>query len=289
LKEAYMGAQTISLVLDLVRGGELFERIIKNEFFNEKDASEVTRQLLEALKYMHERGCAHRDIKAENVLLVDKTGYAVKIADFGLSNALGEASRFQSCVGTTDYMAPEMLEGAKYGFGVDVWGVGVLAYIMLCGYPPFYGKTENERVEKILSGHFEFADEVWDTVSESAKNFICHLLVMQPQARYTAAQALKHPWITKASLAELDNRALPSLANLPKMKTLPKSAAAAAAPAAAVKAAAPAATTTTSASTTTTTATTPSTDAATDEKKKKEKEEQSRRRDLEECHFGLVG
>jgi serine/threonine protein kinase len=76
-----------------------------------------------------------------------------------------------------------MLEGAKYGFGVDVWGVGVLAYIMLCGYPPFYGQTENERVEKILSGHFEFADEVWDTVSESAKNFICHLLVMQPQVR----------------------------------------------------------------------------------------------------------
>ena len=106
LKEAFMGDKCIYLVLDLVRGGELFDRIIEKEYMSEKEASEITKQLLEALAYMHARGCAHRDIKAENVLLVAPDSNKVKIADFGLSNALGEATKFQSCVGTTDYMAP---------------------------------------------------------------------------------------------------------------------------------------------------------------------------------------
>jgi serine/threonine protein kinase len=218
LKEAFMGDKVIYLVLELVRGGELFDRIIANEYFREKDASFVSKQLLEALAYMHDRGCAHRDIKAENVLLVsaDKQNYQVKLADFGLANALGEATKFQSCVGTTDYMAPEMLESIRYGFGVDVWSLGVLTYIMLCGYPPFYGQTENDRVEKILSGKYDFEDEVWDSVTSSAKNFIAHLLVQQPTARYSAKQALTHPWITQAALEQTEDRALPSLANLAK-------------------------------------------------------------------------
>jgi len=224
MEAAYMGEKQISLILELVLGGELFERIVANQYFSEKDASEIAQQCFEALAYVHEHGVAHRDIKAENVLLVDKKSNKVKIADFGLANALGEASRFQSCVGTTDYMAPEMLESLKYGFGVDIWSMGVLTYIMLCGYPPFYAGTENEKVEKILSGQFDFEDEVWDLVSESGKNFICHLLVLQPKARFTAKQALRHPWCTQAALEQTENRSLPSLANLSKMqqKNAPK-------------------------------------------------------------------
>jgi len=211
LKEAFKTSEFIYLVLDIVRGGELFDRIIEAEYFREEDASNITRQLLEALAYMHKSGCAHRDIKAENVLCVTKDSLDVKLADFGLANSLGEHTKFQSCVGTTDYMAPELLEGVRYGFGVDVWSVGVLTYIMLCGYPPFYGKTENSRVEKILAGKFSFDDEVWDSVSESAKNFICHLLVNQPQSRYTAAQALQHPWIKGLTIHKDDaKKALPS-------------------------------------------------------------------------------
>jgi calcium/calmodulin-dependent protein kinase I len=251
LKEAFMGDKVIYLVLELVRGGELFDRIIANEFFREKDASFVSKQLLEALSYMHDRGCAHRDIKAENVLLVsaDKHDYHVKLADFGLANALGEATKFQSCVGTTDYMAPEMLESIRYGFGVDIWSAGVLTYIMLCGYPPFYGQTENDRVEKILSGKYDFEDAVWESVTSSAKNFIAHMLVQQPTARYSAKQALAHPWITQAALEKTEDRALPSLANLAK-HVQTQQGDASAAPAASNKAAsaAPAASTSTAAS-----------------------------------------
>ena len=109
MKEAYHDDTYIYLVLDVIKGGELFDRIIEQENFSEKDAADITKQLLEALDYMHSKGCAHRDIKAENVLCVDKKGTQVKLADFGLANALGEATKFQSCVGTTDYMAPGTL------------------------------------------------------------------------------------------------------------------------------------------------------------------------------------
>jgi serine/threonine protein kinase len=196
MKEAFQDAVNIYLVLDLVKGGELFDRIIEQESFSEEDAAKITAQLLGALDYMHSKGCAHRDIKAENVLCVDKTGTEVKLADFGLANALGEATKFQSCVGTTDYMAPEMLESLKYSFGVDVWSLGVLTYIMLSGYPPFYGKTENDKVEKILTAKFDFNHAVWDDVSDSAKNFICRCLALQPKQRWSVKELLKHPWIT---------------------------------------------------------------------------------------------
>jgi len=196
MKEAFQDNVSIYLVLDIVKGGELFDRIIEQESFSEEDAAKITAQLLEGLAYMHSKGCAHRDIKAENVLCVDKESTNVKLADFGLANALGEATKFQSCVGTTDYMAPEMLESLKYSFGVDVWSLGVLTYIMLSGYPPFYGKTENDKVEKILTAKFDFNHAVWDDVSDSAKNFICRCLALQPKQRWSVQQLLKHPWIT---------------------------------------------------------------------------------------------
>ena len=213
LHAAFQDKQRIYLVLDLVEGGELFDLIIAKEFFAERDAGRIVRQLLSAIEYMHERGCAHRDIKAENVLCVDAHASQVKLADFGLANALGDATKFQSCVGTTDYMAPEMLEGVRYSFEVDMWSIGVLTFILLCGYPPFYGRTEAARVDLILSGRYSFDDEVWHSVSDAAKHFISHLLVPQPHARYSARQALAHPWITgDASGAAEADRALPSMA-----------------------------------------------------------------------------
>ncbi len=220
MKEAFQDSVNIYLVLDLVKGGELFDRIIEQESFSEEDAAKITAQLLSALEYMHGKGCAHRDIKAENVLCVDKTGTQVKLADFGLANALGEATKFQSCVGTTDYMAPEMLESLKYSFGVDVWSLGVLTYIMLSGYPPFYGKTENDKVEKILTAKFDFNHAVWDDVSDSAKNFICRCLSLQPKQRWTVKQLLQHPWITGVARdgeAKTDGKVLAPLSSRPRL------------------------------------------------------------------------
>merc|ERR1712000_662457 len=115
-----------------------------------------------------------------------------------------------SCVGTTDYMAPEMLESLRYGFGVDVWSLGVLLYIMLSGYPPFYGATENEKVEKILTAKFDFNHAVWDDVSDSAKNFICRCLCLQPKQRWTVQQLKKHPWLTGKSREGKVLKPLPS-------------------------------------------------------------------------------
>jgi hypothetical protein len=114
LREAYLDDKFICLVMDYVAGGELFDKIAELEFFSEKDAADITKQLLSALSYLHERGCAHRDIKAENILLVDKEGTQVKIADFGLANTLGNRNKFMSFVGTTPYMAPEVLSGACF-------------------------------------------------------------------------------------------------------------------------------------------------------------------------------
>lgn len=142
---AYKDEKFIYLIMDYVAGGELFDKIAELESFDEQDAADVTRQLLQALNYLHERGCAHRDIKAENILLVDKDGTQVKIADFGLANTLGNQSKFMSFVGTTPYMAPEVLSGASYGCGVDMWSLGVLTFVMLAGFMPFSGKTEVRR------------------------------------------------------------------------------------------------------------------------------------------------
>jgi len=127
----------------------------------------------------------------------------VPIWAISLANALGEASKFQSCVGTTDYMAPEMLESLRYGFGVDVWSLGVLVYIMLSGYPPFYGKTENEKVEKILTAKYDFGHAVWNDVSDLAKDFISKCLCLQPKQRFTIKQLKEHPWIAALAKKEI--------------------------------------------------------------------------------------
>lgn len=215
LREAYLDDKYISLVMDYVAGGELFDKIAELESFSEKDASDITKQLLSALQYLHERGCAHRDIKAENILLVDKEGTQVKIADFGLANTLGNRNKFMSFVGTTPYMAPEVLSGATYGTNVDMWSLGVLVFVMLAGYMPFSGKTEMQEIRAILGGQYKFdARRGWDKISASAKNFISNLLLQDPEARFTAAQALQHPWIRGRSLSGRKLSSLPSLNNI---------------------------------------------------------------------------
>uniref|UniRef100_A0A8D1NJL1 calcium/calmodulin-dependent protein kinase n=1 Tax=Sus scrofa TaxID=9823 RepID=A0A8D1NJL1_PIG len=182
-------------VLKKVSGGELFDRILERGVYTERDASLVIRQVLAAVKYLHENGIVHRDLKPENLLyLTPEENSKIMITDFGLSK-MEQSGVMSTACGTPGYVAPEVLAQKPYSKAVDCWSIGVITYILLCGYPPFYEETESKLFEKIKEGYYEFESPFWDDISESAKDFICHLLEKDPKERYTCEKALRHPWI----------------------------------------------------------------------------------------------
>lgn len=197
LYEVIETEETLYLVLELVEGGELFDAICSKGSFTEVDAATLIRQMLEAIKYSHEKGVAHRDLKPENLLLTRKDQIeSVKIADWGLSkDILNGLTQLQTSCGTPDYVAPEVLSGSSYGMECDIWSIGVISYILLCGFPPFYGKPIAVLFEKIMGGNFSFPGPQWKAKSDDAKNFIKRLLVVDPENRYTPEEALNDPWI----------------------------------------------------------------------------------------------
>jgi len=164
--------------------------------YSEADAVNLVRQLMEAIQYVHNLGIAHRDLKPENLLLEkgERGQEVLKIADFGLSKDFSQEQLQTSC-GTPDYVAPEVLLGEPYGIEVDIWSIGVIAYVLLCGFPPFYGETQKELFEAIMSARYEFPAPEWTSISKEAKDFIRKILVVNPEDRYTAQQALADPWI----------------------------------------------------------------------------------------------
>jgi len=185
----------VFLVMELVRGGELFEKIVERERYSEKDAVVVMKQLLSGISYLHSKGIAHRDLKPENVLLEDGyDGVIVKIADFGLSRVYTEESIMLTSCGTAGYIAPEILKTLPYQNEVDMWSVGVIMYILLCGYPPFYDENDAQLFEKIMHCRYEFHDQYWEHISPEAKELIRCLLKVDPKERLSAQEALKSPW-----------------------------------------------------------------------------------------------
>jgi calcium/calmodulin-dependent protein kinase I len=194
LMEVIDTPDTLYLVLENAPGGELFDAIVNKGSYSEVDAANIVRQILEAIKYCHEQGIAHRDLKPENLLLGEGKKDFIKIADFGLSKEFGSDILVTSC-GTPDYVAPEVLSGEPYDMSVDIWSIGVITYVLLCGYPPFYGEVQKELFENILAGNYDFPEPEWNEVSEEAKDFIKKILVVDPQKRATAEQCLTHPWI----------------------------------------------------------------------------------------------
>jgi len=188
---------TIFLVQELATGGELFDQIISRESFGERDAAIIIRQLLEATRYMHDRGIAHRDLKPENLLLTGENN-EIKISDFGLS---------KGTIGSPDYVAPEILSGSTDNdSAVDIWSIGVITYILLCGFLPFYGPTEQQVRNKITRAEYDFPSPEWDDISDEAKEFIRALLVINPNERLTAEECLGSAWITSESPAETFTR-----------------------------------------------------------------------------------
>jgi len=179
-------------------GGELFDQIIAKGSYSEKDAANIIRQILKAISYMHSNGIAHRDLKPENLLVTGTNNDVIKISDFGLSKDFGQENLKTSC-GTPDYVAPEVLRGTTYDHSVDIWSVGVITYILLCGFPPFYGTTDQQIFNKILRAEYDYPSPDWDNISSEAKSFIDALLVLNPNDRPTAEQCLESPWIVTSA------------------------------------------------------------------------------------------
>ncbi|XP_075216504.1 calcium/calmodulin-dependent protein kinase II isoform X6 [Lycorma delicatula] len=185
------------LVFDLVTGGELFEDIVAREFYSEADASHCIQQILESVNHCHQNGVVHRDLKPENLLLASKAkGAAVKLADFGLAiEVQGEQQAWFGFAGTPGYLSPEVLKKESYGKPVDIWACGVILYILLVGYPPFWDEDQHRLYAQIKAGAYDYPSPEWDTVTPDAKNLINQMLTVNPSKRITAAEALKHPWI----------------------------------------------------------------------------------------------
>ena len=199
------------VVMEFLQGGEVFDKLVQKQHYSELEARELVLVLLNAIKYCHDRNIVHRDLKCENLLLVsneDNHLGSIKVADFGFATKVHGEEELPQC-GTPGYVAPEILQHKKYGVACDMWSIGVIAYILLGGYPPFNEKTQKALFTKIKSGKYEFHEAYWKNVSKEAQDFISKLLVVDSRKRYTVDQAMKHSWIMRAA-DELSTRKLDS-------------------------------------------------------------------------------
>jgi len=197
LFESFEDHRNIYLILELATGGELFDRIIDAGHFTEVQAAIVMQHMFRAIFYMHESHICHRDIKPENFLFTTKDPIEkslIKVIDFGLACKFESNQVLTTKAGTPYYVAPQVLAG-KYDQASDLWSLGVVMYVLLCGYPPFYGDTDADVLAKVRLGNFSFNAADWKSISEDAKGLIRHLLKMNPRDRYTGEQALNHVWV----------------------------------------------------------------------------------------------
>ncbi|XP_077429810.1 calcium/calmodulin-dependent protein kinase type 1D-like [Vanacampus margaritifer] len=204
LEDFYESRTHYYLVMQLVSGGELFDRILDKGVFTEKDASLVIKQVLEAVGYLHENSIVHRDLKPENLLYYTTDENAkIMVSDFGLSKTVEHGVMSTAC-GTPGYVAPEVLAQKPYSKAVDCWSIGVITYILLCGYPPFFEENETRLFSKIMRADYSFHAPFWDEISESAIDFIRNMMEKNPTKRFTTEQAMRHPWIAGNTAKDLD-------------------------------------------------------------------------------------
>jgi len=198
LFEVFQDHRQYYLIMELAVGGELFDRIIESGHFTESQCASIMQQILRAIYYMHSSKIMHRDLKPENFLFVEKNesieNSTLKIIDFGLSTRFTPKSLHKTKAGTPYYVAPQVLAG-KYGMECDIWSIGVIMYVMLCGYPPFYDESDAQVLAKVRTGTFTFAPGDWKNISEDAKNLIRLMLTYDPADRVKAEDALSHIWI----------------------------------------------------------------------------------------------
>ncbi|XP_062193711.1 calcium-dependent protein kinase 22-like [Phragmites australis] len=201
LREACEDDDGVHLVMELCEGGELFDRIFARGHYTERAAAKLARTIVEVVQLCHENGVMHRDLKPENFLFVDKSEDSpLKAIDFGLSVFFKPGDRFTEVVGSGCYMAPEVLK-RSYGPEIDVWSAGVILYILLCGFPPFWGDSDEKIAQSILQGGINLQRDPWHKVSQHAKDLVRKMLDPNPSTRLTAKQVLEHPWLKNANKA----------------------------------------------------------------------------------------
>ncbi|KAI3984209.1 hypothetical protein MKX01_011163 [Papaver californicum] len=197
LHDVYEDPNGVHLVLELCSGGELFDRIVAQDKYNEVDAAAVVRQIAEGLAALHKANIVHRDLKPENCLFQSTSEDSpLKIMDFGLSSVEEFTDPIVGLFGSIDYVSPEALSQGKISAASDMWSLGVILYILLSGYLPFHATLNRQKQQLILAGDFSFDDHSWKTISSSAKHLISSLLTVDPHRRPTAQQILQHPWVT---------------------------------------------------------------------------------------------
>ncbi|KAF1317761.1 Camk/camk1 protein kinase, partial [Globisporangium splendens] len=203
LREFFVEPEYYYLVTEFVSGGELFDRIVEKTFYTEKEARDLVKILLSAIKYCHDKDVVHRDLKPENLLLMSADDDAsIKLADFGFAKTVTKDDEgLVTTCGTPGYVAPEILEGTAYGKPVDIWSIGVITYILLAGYPPFHDDSQPVLFRKIRKGKYQYDSPYWDNVSDDAKDFISRMLVVDPKNRATAQDLLEHRWIVDKDVA----------------------------------------------------------------------------------------
>jgi len=218
LRDIFEDADYIHIVTDLCEGGELFERIIERSrdktidgCFAEDEASRIIYQLLTAVRYLHEHGIVHRDIKPENILFNSSDGYSIKLIDFGLARRWDEGDApMSTVVGTPYYIDPNVLR-KKYTRSCDLWSVGIVAYILIAGYPPFNKRDDSAIHRAVLKGRYRFASKDWKHTTKESRDFVRRLLQTDSVGRMTVDEALAHPWITKHNSEQLNTRGRESL------------------------------------------------------------------------------
>ena len=207
------------IVMELMAGGDVFDRIIDLHNYTEKDARDLAKTLLLAVDYMHQSGVVHRDIKPQNIFLESKSNNsAIKVGDFGFAKRVHTPKSLNQRCGTPSYVAPEILKNQPYDQSCDMWSVGVVLYVMLCGYTPFMEEEQEKMFERIKVGDYTFDPEDWSQISDEAKTLIRGLMCINPDRRLTSSQALRSKWITGVSDMELSKRNLESQRHLVKNK-----------------------------------------------------------------------
>ncbi|XP_019114289.2 myosin light chain kinase, smooth muscle isoform X2 [Larimichthys crocea] len=211
---AYDHKPEMVMVMEFIAGGELFERIVDDNFEHTEPASvRYMQQILEGIAYMHQQNIIHLDLKPENIVCVDTSGTSIKIIDFGLASRIEGNTALKVMHGTPEFVAPEVINYEPVCFATDMWSIGVICYILLSGESPFQGNSDAETLALVTAAQFEFDEESFDEITDEAKNFISSLLNKDTRRRMSCEAALAHPW-----MAAFDSEDLATTKNLSKEK-----------------------------------------------------------------------